>query len=211
MTPIAHFELVWGRCEELSVLHRYIAGNVSSVLKPDELLRAEWVMRVSALDLYIHELVAQTMVEIFEGKRPTTPGYLKFQVSNETFERVRTAKNKSDALSAFDLEIRSQLTRITYQHPDNIAEGIRLCSVVELWNELALNFGAINQNKSNEAKILKKALSLIVERRNKIAHEGDLKPVAPRESWPISQVDLAYVKNKIEKIVRAIDSLLYPT
>lgn len=70
MKPLAHFESVWARCSQISALHAYLAKNVSAVLSPDELLRAEWVARLSALDLYIHELVAQSMVETFEGVRP---------------------------------------------------------------------------------------------------------------------------------------------
>ena len=91
----------------LSTLHAYLERNVSGVLQPDELLRAEWVSRVSAIDLYVHEFVTQKMLEIFEGRRPPTAAYLKFQVSTETLNRIRAAVIPSDASSAFDLFIRS--------------------------------------------------------------------------------------------------------
>lgn len=210
MDPIAHFWLVWNRCNELSTLHSFLSANVTKILEPDELLRAEWVMRVSALDLYIHELVNKSMVQIFEGIRPSTRGYLDFRISNETLDRIRQSKTKQEASSAFDLEVRSQLERITYQHPDKIADGIRNCSSIELWNEVALVLGANDKNKTEHAKALKKDLSLIVERRNKIAHEGDLKPVSPREPWPIAKNSLVYVEEKIVKIVTAIDGIISP-
>ena len=35
----------------------------------------------SALDYYVHELTRLEMIEIFEGKRPTTPAFLRFKVS----------------------------------------------------------------------------------------------------------------------------------
>lgn len=209
MTPIEHFEGVWGRCAELSALHAYLANNVSSVLCPDELLRAEWVARLSALDLYIHELVAQLMLATFEGGRPATPAYLKFRLSNETLDRIRAAATASDASAAFDLEARDQLGYLTYQDPEKIAEGVRLCSNVELWNEVALNLGATAATKTSQAKLLKRDLSLIVQRRNKIAHEGDLQPTSVREPWPISQSDLTFVENHIERVVRAIDAVVY--
>ncbi len=57
----------------------YLEKNTSGVLQPDELLRAEWVARLSALDLYVHELVAQQMLEIFQGRRHVTPAFLRFQ------------------------------------------------------------------------------------------------------------------------------------
>lgn len=205
MTPIAHFEAVWERCAHLSALHAYIASNVSAVLQPDELLRAEWVARVSALDLFIHELVAQRMVEMFEGRRHPCPGYLRFQVSSEVLDRVRNASNASDSSAAFDFEVREKLNHRSFQEPEKIADGVRLCSNIELWNNIALELGANPANKTMAAKSLKTDLSLVVQRRNKIAHEGDLQPLAPREPWKIKQSDVAYVATLIEKIVRAID------
>lgn len=208
MTPLAQFEAVWNRCAQLTTLHAYLEKNTSSIVQPDELLRAEWVARVSALDLYIHELVAQAMLAIFEGRRPATPAYLRFQVSTETLNRIRAATTASEASAAFDLYIRSYLSRITYQAPDDIADGVRLCSEIELWNEVALNLGATQATKADEAKRLKKQLSLVVRRRNIIAHEGDLQQSPLREPWPISRADLAFVSTQIERLVKAIDAVV---
>lgn len=207
MTPLDHFESVWNRCAQLSALHAYLAQRVSSILQPDELLRAEWVARVSALDLYIHELVAQRMLEIFEVRRSPSPAYLKFQISNETLSRIRSAATNAEAAAAFDLEVRNHLSYMTFQDPEKIADGIRLCSAVELWNEIALHCGATPATKNAIAKDLKQQLSLVIRRRNGIAHEGDLQPSIPREPLPISQADLIVVGNLIEKIVKAIDKV----
>jgi hypothetical protein len=192
----------------LSTLHAYLEKNVSGIMQPDELLRAEWVARVSALDLYIHELVAQGMLAIFEGRRPASPAYLKFQISTETLNRIRVAATPSDASAAFDLYVRTYLSRITYQAPDDIAEGVRLCSTCELWNEVALRLGATPAKKVDEAKNLKTQLSLAVRRRHIIAHEGDLQQTPLREPWPISRADLAFVGAHIERVVRAIDTAI---
>jgi hypothetical protein len=208
VTPIVHFEAAWFRCAQLSALHAYIANNVSSVLDAGELLRAEWVARVIALDLYIHELVAQQMLAIFEMRRPPTPAYLRFQISTETMDRIRAAATLSEASAAFDLNVRTQLSGFTFQDPEQIADGLRLCSGIELWNEVALKLGAPQGEKVALAKALKKDLSLIVQRRNKIAHEGDLQPSPPRVPWPIRQTDVDFVANHIEKIIRAIDAIV---
>lgn len=208
MTPLDHFESVWNRCAQLSALHAYLAQHVSPILQPDELLRAEWVARVSALDLYVHELVAQRMLEIFETRRLPTPAYLRFQISNETLIRIRSALTGTDAAAAFDLEVRNHLSSITFQDPERIADGIRLCSPIELWNEIALHCGATPAAKNALAKDLKQQLSLVIRRRNGIAHEGDLQPSIPREPLPISQADLTVVGNLIEKLVKAIDAIV---
>ncbi len=208
MTPLEHFETVWARCAQLSTLHAYLAKNVSGVLDTDELLRAEWVARLSAFDLYVHELVAQLMLETFEGRRPASPANLRFSVSSETLDRIRRAVTPSDATAAFDLEVRNQLSYLTFQDPDKVADGVRLCSAGELWNDVALKLGATAATKVAKAKSLKKDLSIIVQRRNRIAHEGDLKPSPLREPSPISQSDLAFVAGFVEKLVRAIDAVV---
>jgi hypothetical protein len=192
----------------LSALHLYLANNVAAAAQPDEVLRAEWVARVSALDLYIHELVAQRMVAIFEGQLPSTDAFKQFQVPTETLNRIRNAQSTVEASAAFDLHAREALSRKTYQFPDDIADGVRLCSPVELWNEIALQTGATPATKSVVAKGLKTSLSLVVRRRNAIAHEGDLQRTTPREPWPISRSDLATVRDRIEQIVRAIDAVV---
>lgn len=188
-------------------MHGYLAANVTPVLRPDEVLRAEWAARVSALDLYVHELVAQRMFDIFEGRRPSCPGFLKFKISTETMQRISAAATRSDAASAFDLDVREQLSHRTFQDPEDIADGIRCCSGVELWNAIAIQSGATEQTKVKVAKTMKRELSVIVKRRHQIVHEGDLQPTNPRTPWPIGQPDLARVSTVIERTVRAIDAV----
>ena len=206
MNALAYFDAIWSRCDTLSGIYSYLDRNVTGVLRPDELLRAEWVARVSAMDLYIHELVAQAMLQIFEGLRPPTPAFNRFPISGEAMQRIRQAVNPADASAAFDLHVREQLGRITYQAADDIADGVRLISTIELWNEVALALGATPATKIEAAKNLRLKHSLIVRRRNAIAHEGDLKQASLREPWPINQTDVAEVTSHISQVVRAIDS-----
>jgi hypothetical protein len=208
MRPIDYFTDVWQRCAEIETLHTYLAGKLTPAMSADELLRAEWVARVSALDLYVHELVAQNMVKIFEGTRNGCIGFSKFHCSSDTLLRIKNAVTQADASSAFDLEVRSKLSRVSYQLPEDIADGIRLVSGSELWNEIALAKGATVATKGVLAKNLKKDLSIIVERRNKIAHEGDLQPSIPRTPWPITRADVSYVARFIEDLVRTIDKFV---
>lgn len=207
MAPLELFETVWTRCALLSAQHAYLAANVTSVLDPSELLRSEWVARVSALDLYVHELVAQRMLATFETLQSPTPAYSRFQVANESLDRIRSASNPFDAGAAFDLDVRNQLSAQSFQDPEKIADAIRLISTVELWNAVALKLGATETTKVAEAKKLRVNLSLVVRRRNKIAHEGDLQPSLPRQPWPITQQDLLFVRELIERIVRAINAV----
>jgi len=155
MTAIKAYEDVWQRCDELSHLYAYLSKQVTSVYSLDDLLRAEWAMRISALDLFVHELTAQRMLEIFRGTRPPTPAFHRFQLPYETVHRIRQAPSPADAASAFDLEVRTQLSRKTFQAPDDIALALRHCSEIELWQEIALKLGANQSEKSDKAKFLK--------------------------------------------------------
>lgn len=188
-------------------MQAFLAANVVGALKPDELLRAEWVARVSALDHYVHELVAQRMLAVFESILPKTPAYSAFMLASDAVDRIRQALTPMDASAAFDLEVRRQLGFQSFQYPDKIADGVRMCSTTELWNAVALHQGASQQTKVAIAKQIKRQLTTIVDRRNKIAHEGDLQPKAlPITPWPISQGDLSIVSEFIEKLVMSIDA-----
>ncbi|MBB6581801.1 HEPN domain-containing protein [Ralstonia solanacearum] len=202
------FSEAWLRCDTLAQMHAYLASTTTRALSTDELLRAEWVARVAALDSYVHELVAQGMIEVFKGQRVATPAYQKFSLRNDVVDRIRCAATPEDAAATFDLEIRRQLGFITFQTPEAIADGVRLISSLELWNEVAIQWGAPGARVNTEAKVAKRQLSLIVERRNKIAHEGDMQPVSPREPWPISSTDLREVRSFIENLVRSVDALV---
>lgn len=208
MTAIQAYEDVWVRCDQVSQFHTYLASQATAILPLDDLLRAEWAMRVSALDLFIHEIAAQRMVEIFKGLRPITPSFARFQIPYETMNRIRAAKSLEEAASAFDFEVRNQFSRRTFQDPEDIASAIRHCSEIELWNEIAVCLGANSSEKSEKAKSLKRNLSLIVQRRNKIVHEGDLQPNIPRVPWPIKKNDLEFVASFIDEITRTIDKLI---
>ena len=208
MTPKSYFDDVWQRCELFVALHGYVMAQATGALQPDELLRAEWAARVSALDLYVHELVTTHLVEIFTGARPMCPGFGRFQISGDALMRIRNASTSAERDAAFELEVRTRLSRLTYQAPDDIADGIRMISPCSLWNEVALRLGASQATVTAVTADLKKKLSVIVDRRNKIVHEGDLQPTVPRTPWPISRTDLADVAAFIGGIVSAIEAIV---
>lgn len=204
MTPKAYFHDVWLRADLFTALHAYVSTNASPALDPSELLRAEWAMRVSALDLYVHEVVAQNLLKIFQGKRHTPPGFTKLQISSDTIVTIRMNGTGVASDNAFDLCVRTKLERVTYQFPDDIADGIRLISDIELWNEIAKHYGSTGATVKPAAKKLKDDLKRVVERRNKIVHEGDLQPGVPRTVWPITRADVDHVKVLISRIVDGI-------
>jgi RiboL-PSP-HEPN len=171
------------------------------------LLPSRWAT-ISALDLYMHELIAQNLSRIFDGTRPSCSGFARLHISSDTLMRIQSATTAANRSSAFDLEVRTKLSRVTYQYPEEIADGVRLISPCKLWNDVALKLGATVATVSAHTELLKKRLSLLVDRRNKIVHEGDLQPMIPRTPWPVTRADVSDVAAFIHDIVCAIDSIV---
>lgn len=208
MTPKSIFTKAWNRALTLRDVHVYLATYTTQVIDKDELLRAEWAMYVSALDLYVHEITAQNMLETFRGNKQASIGYKRHNLSLELLGRIRSATTQIEAEAAFELDIREKMAFQSFQDPEKIADAIRLISDIELWNSIAEFLAQTGQNTKQLSKDLKTKLSLIVRRRNKIVHEGDLQPALPREPWPISRQDTDDVKDFIFTIVQTIDTLI---
>ena len=163
-----------------------------------DILRAELVLSVSALDHYVHEVVRLGMLEAFRDTRPRTSQFLDFRVSlGSALEGL--ADDGDEAW--IDNQIRIHNGYRSFQTPDNIAGAIRLISAIQLWEQVALNI----QMPAHE---IKERLSLIVDRRNKIAHEADMNPSPYEERYPINrnQVDesIGFIQTVVEAIHAAI-------
>ena len=181
------------RVRDMHVLHASITSTVTPIVDLSDLLRAEIVLLVSALDYYIHELTRLGLLEIWNGKRASTKAYLKFSVSLDCATHLATT---SGAIR-LDNEIRSLHSLLAFQQPDKIADAVRLFSPVELWPTIA-------SAMSTDAGSLKKQLQLIVSRRNKIAHEADIDPSYPGQRWPIARTDVEEALALVEAICEGI-------
>jgi hypothetical protein len=107
------------------------------------------------------------------------------------------SSNPSTAQIIVEGEIRTKHSFLSFQHPDRIADAVRLFSEVKLWDEIGKLLGAA-------AKDIKTELLLIVDRRNKLAHEADIDPSYPGQRWPINAALVEGIFDKLEAIARAI-------
>jgi hypothetical protein len=103
----------------------------------------------------------------------------------------------------FDNEIRDHHSWRAFEHPDNIADAIRLVSNISLWEEAANKIGVTSTD-------IKDQLKLIVDRRNKIAHEADVNPTLPDTRWPIDAKQVNDAVDFIENVGETVNALLYP-
>ena len=200
LNPIEQFRENIERVQDLSGLHQAFGNVTTAAVDLTDLLRAQIVMLVSALDHYIHEITRVGMLEVYDGARPQTNAFLRFQVSLDAAMRGIPQSNSSDWL---DTEIREKHGYQTFQHPDNIANAVRLFSSCELWRSVASELNQSDQDVKNR-------LRAIVNRRNQIVHEADLDPSIPgsMNRWPISPADVTSTLDFIRDVCEAIHSVV---
>ncbi len=181
------------RVRHLGGLNKAMQSLLTSAVDTSDIFRAQIVLGVSALDCYIHEVTVLGMVEIFEGKRLATPAFSKFRVPMN----LVLGSGSSITRGWFESEVRERHSFLSFQQPDKIADAIRLFSTEQLWSKVSVRLGLAEKD-------VKDRLTLIVDRRNKIAHEADLAPGCPAVLWPISEHDVTIALDFISKVCEAI-------
>jgi hypothetical protein len=181
------------RVRALGGIFQALTTMTTPAVDASDILRSQIVMAVSALDHYVHELTLLGMLEVYLGVRQAPPAYLRFEVPVATaVPGISTAGS-----SWFEAIVRQKHNFLSFQHPDNVSAAIRLFSSCELWPTVSKSMGVDTQT-------LKNRLRLVVDRRNKIAHEADLDPSYPGVRWPISATDAAGVVNFIDDLCHQI-------
>jgi hypothetical protein len=186
------------RANVLRVRHLLVLHNQLAAANPgqdvSDILRSQIVMVVSALDHYIHEIARLGMIETYQGHRLETDSFRRFEVSLAGTMQGAVAGAGSAWLES---EIREAHSLKTFQQPDKVADAVRLISDAQLWRALSAQFG-------QPVPLLKNRLSLIVRRRNQIAHEADLDPTYPGVRWPINPADVMNATDFIDQLCEAI-------
>lgn len=186
------------RANNLGAIYQAFESQTTEALDLSDILRAEFVMLVSALDHYIHEIVRLRMLDALHGIITQTPAFLKFKVQlRNTLQGISTPG--SDVW--LEEQIRETHSYQSFQHPDKIAEAIRLISDIQLWKEVAKLL------KTEDSEV-KQKLILIVNRRNQIAHEADMDPSYPGKRWPIDENMIQEALEFINELVETINGVI---
>lgn len=193
-TAIESFRASIARVRHLGGIYSAVCTLATKILDPSDLLRAQIVLAVAAMDYYIHEITALGMVEVFEGKRPIPDSFSKFKVSVGAIPL-----NSGQQSSWFLNEVRERHSFLSFQQPDKIADALRLFTTVKLW-------ARVSESLATPEASIKAQIKLIVDRRNKIAHEADIDPTYPDARWPIDEEDVKASIDFIDRVVEAVHS-----
>jgi len=192
---ITQFRENIARVKALAATIKAVDSITTQAVDLSDFLRAEIVLAISALDHFIHELVRLGMLEICSGPRRPTDAYHSFLIPLQYAHSAQSC-SLSDQMW-LDQAIRERHSWLSFQDPDKIADAIRLISSVHLWEEVGREIG-------KPAKDIKSNLKVIVDRRNKIAHEADIDPTNPGVRWPITQQIASQTVDFVESITEAI-------
>ena len=182
------------RARSLAGLAQSLSSLTTAAVDLSDILRASLVLAVSALDHFVHEFVRLGMLEVHRGNRPTTDTYFSFRVPMSAAREGMADTGRDEWL---DQAIREAHSWLSFQHPDKMADAIRLMSNVRLWEQVASELGMTS-------RAVRTQLGTIIDRRNKIAHEADMDPTNPGYRWPINEVLVRDATDFIARIAQAI-------
>lgn len=180
----------------LSSIFLYLQ-NANVPYDTKELLRAEYVMIVSAFDTYFHNCVLKRMIEMFNGQSTKSKGFEKFKIPLEKVCLLIEEDNPILRLGIIQDTIREINQEDSYQGPKAIEYAMSLMGKKGVWSYLS-------SNMSISCDDIKRNLSLIIRRRNQIAHESDIN-FTTNEKNDITEEDVNHAKQYLTQIVTYIN------
>jgi hypothetical protein len=178
----------------MGALHKALNAQTTNALDLSDILRAELVMAVSALDKYIHDVVRDGMLEAYIGKRSKTKKFMQFSI---TLGSVQAGISTPTNVDWLENEIRNRHSWLSFQRADKIADAIHLFSDIDLWAEVAKCIG-------KNAEDIRIQQNLIIDRRNCIAHEADIDPSYASSRWTINDAMVDEAIDFVERVAEAI-------
>ncbi len=184
--------------KQLDIIYNYLEINNVKTLDLSELLRAQIVLAVSALDTLISDILEIGLVKAFsEGKNLSTTDFAKFKIEMRTLSHIISASDLSERSQILGEYIRNINTKSPYQDPKQVVSAMRLIGVTDVWRKLADRMFISNPDD------VKNELANIVWQRHKIAHEADIDYLVQRKRIRDRNSTIQAVEF-IEKICEAI-------
>ena len=180
----------------LTSIYQYINRN-ATLMDADHLLRAEYVLIVSAFDNYIHHIVRRKIRESFFDGLPVTS---ELCMPTNIFQTIHNETNPKVQQNIFDAALRKTLEKDSYQSPRSIEYALNLIGINHIWTAVSSIMGV-------KPKHVKMQLSLIVKRRNQIAHEADI-DYSIDSCRSIDELTVMECHKFLKKLVKGIDALI---
>lgn len=194
------FERNLNSVKTLHAIHEQFI-QIYSALDLSEILRAEYVLTVSAFDCYLHDLVQSRMHAItFELDNNLPSEYAKFKIPIGTL-KLFLAASGDDQKQILHAALKKSLSEFSFESPQTVERALGYIGVNKVWTRISV----ILQKKPEE---IRKQLSLIIFRRNCIAHQADIANYTDETKQPIDRDDVSDIIAFIEALVNSINQLI---
>ena len=166
----------------------------------EDILRAQFVMIVSALDCYIHDVVKIGMIEIYLGQRISSKTTEKYPINLTILQQIDKAPDEQTKLAFLEKHIQSKNSEDSFQSPKGIEYALNLINIDKIWTRLS-------PEMCKQPDDIRKQLALVVDRRNKIAHESDRDNLSGGKTV-IDKILVNNTINFIDNLCESINKLL---
>jgi hypothetical protein len=150
----------------IDALYHYMENQVTA-FDITELLRSEYILIVSALDFYIHEAVKNCLVHQFN--LGVCDSDLTISIPLTTVGIILNS-DSNERTKILEKQIGQIMSKDSYQAPRSIEHALKIIGINKMWTAVGKHLG----EKGSEVRA---TLALIIDRRNKIAHEADISPI----------------------------------
>lgn len=180
-------------------LHEQLS-KVVPAMDLSDILRAEYVLIVSAFDCYVHDVVLQGMTNMFSGSKPDSRAYNEFCLPMSAVKQLLVSTDSAIRESIFNASVKKLLAKDSYQSPKSVEYAMNLINLKNVWHKVGLKL-------SMPSKDVVLKLGLIIQRRNKIAHEADIHDFVSMDKTPIDRSDVDDTFAFLDQIVTAIEEI----
>lgn len=193
------FEKCIESCQELNAIYSYLVKNKVMTLETASVLRAEYVLIVSAFDFYLHQIVCRILIETFFSE--CHPIHCKDSlIPMPVIQQVCRTHDESTQKELLLSAVKDRLSKDSFQSSKSVEYALGLIGVNHIWSSVSGTMGDTPER-------IKMQLDVIVHRRNQIAHEADIE-LTTGDYRAIDAGTVNECKNFISKLVNSIDSLI---
>lgn len=164
--PKIMWEANYANVKHMHWLHEQLCSLLPAMDITD-ILRSEYVLIVSAFDCYVHDVVLEGMGKMFTLSKPSNKHYEDFNIPMSTVKQLMSASDQITRDQIFYASIKRLLSKDSYQSPKSIEYAMGILDVKKIWTEVSKKLGIPLED-------VRKKLGIVIQRRNKIAHEADI-------------------------------------
>lgn len=188
--------------KELHALHKYFSDLLKAV-DLSEILRSEYVLVVSAMDRFFHDIVREKLLKIDSStiSKLNISAQKEFPISLYTVKLIFEESDANIRKKLLETDLKRGLEKISFQSSSSIESAMKLIGCKKIWEQLGKRLSLYPND-------IKKQIDIIIRRRNIIAHQADISNDSTLEKNRIERTDVDEEIAFIEKIVEEIQLII---